>query len=167
MSKLKNLSVINWLNLLSGTSKIKYNERGFNISIKNEDNSIVSLNCASNIELSLVRDYFQFTTFYKFYFLNQGDTILNGQPQIDSWGTNRYGYQYVSYTKLPIVTNTYHGINMFTAGSLVQKLNGAEYTVDHGFNNLGVVTDQVVGPGYFKISWLQDGTSYNNLFPYN
>ncbi len=163
--QLKTLGKIDWLSIFSGTSDIRYSERGFNLSIKNEDNSTASINTTTTTAISFVSAVSQNMSSYKYYFSNLGDSTLNGQVQSDSWGTNRYGYQFVSYHKLPIVTNTYHGISLFNSGSLVQKVNGTNYTIDHGFDSNGNPTS--TGSGFYKITWQQDSMSNSNLIRYN
>jgi hypothetical protein len=163
--QLRTLDTLDWLAVFSGTSVIRYSERGFNISVKNEDNTTASLNITTTTEISFVNTLTQNLSSYKYYFSNLGDSTLNGQSQVDSWGTNRYGYQFVSHHKLPIITNTYHGTSLFNSGSIVQKVNGTNYTIDHGFDSNGNPT--ITGSGFYKITWLQDSISASNLIRYN
>lgn len=149
---LENVNGHDWLAWLAGTATIKYRERalGIQADFDNGNNAIWNSARLTTWNYNPSTTDITFTAF--------GDSTVNGHNNTDSWGTNRYGYDFTTYYNSSIVSDTHCGIWRPTSGELVHHVNGKDYTITLGVNPDG---NPHTGPcGYgFKVTWTPDGGS--------
>jgi hypothetical protein len=163
---LKNINGNDWFGFVAGTSTLKYQERALNVNVTLDNNLSATWNSARVTEWNYVSagtnpsipyDYIAFTA--------SGDTALNGQSNVDSWGINRYGYNFTTYYTASIVSNTYCGLWRFTAGRLVHNVNNADYTLTLGVDQNGNATPYSCAYG-FKVGWTANGSPRSVILSY-
>lgn len=163
---LKNINGNDWIGFLTSTSTLRYQERALNINVVFDNNLNAVWNSARMTEWSFI----QATTnpnipYAHIAFSATGDTTLNGQVNVDSWGVNRFGSPFVTYYNSPIISNTYCGLWRFNSGELVHLVNSNTFTLKLGVDQNGNPTPYACAYG-FKVSWLVNGTANSVILSY-
>lgn len=151
---LKNINGNDWLGFFTSTSTLKYQERAIGVNVVFEDGSHAIWNSArttqwnylqaNNNPLNIPYAYIAFTA--------NGDTTINSHANTDSWGTNRYGFDFNTYYTSPWVSNTYCGLWSPTSGQLIHHVNNHDYTITAGVDPQGNPSSTNCSYG-FKVSW--------------
>ena len=140
-----------------GTASIVYKERANNIQVNWNNGAGQSVwNSARVITWSFAPQTSQLT------FSASGDTSFNGYNNVDSWGTNRYGYDFITYYNIALETNTYCGLWRPVQGELIHHVNNRDYRLNFGVNNEGNPRTDNCGYGW-KITWTPPGSSQTYL----
>ncbi len=163
---LKNINGNNWLAFLTSTASLKYQERAFNIDVTFDNNLHATWNSARITEWN----YVQATTnpdipYAHITFTAKGDTSLSGYTNVDSWGLNRYGYNFTTYYNNPVKSNTYCGLWRFNSGELVHHVNNNDYSLILGVDQSGNPTPFACAYG-FKVMWTVNGKSGEVILSY-
>jgi hypothetical protein len=163
---LKNINGNNWLGFITSTATLKYQERALNINVVFDNNLTATWNSARLTEWT----YVQSTTnpdipYTHIIFTSTGDTTLNGQTSVDSWGINRFNSPFVTYYNAPINSNTYCGLWRFNSGELVHLVSGNTFTLKLGVDQAGNPTPYTCAYGY-KVSWTVNGNSNSVVLSY-
>lgn len=162
---LKNLNGNNWIGFFLGLTTLKYQERALNMQV-NFDNKSAVWNSAritewkytpKNTNPNIPYEYITFT--------GNGDTTINGISNIDSWGTNRFNYEFTTHYNQPITSNTYCGLNRFNAGELEHNVNNNKFTLTLGLDKNGNPTPLNCAYG-FKVGWNIDGKANSVILSY-
>ncbi len=149
---LTNVNGHDWPGWLTGTATIKYSERALGIQADFDNGNHAVWNSAR----LTTWDYNN--TSYIITFTAIGDSTVNGHGATDSWGSNRYGYDFTSYYNSKLVSNTYCGLWKPISGELVHQVNNRNYTITLGVNPDGSPHSGACGYG-FKITWTPEGGS--------
>lgn len=149
---LENVNGHDWLGWLAGTATIKYRERALGIQADFDNGN----NAVWNSARLTTWNYNPSTT--DITFTAVGDTTVNGHSTTDSWGTNRYGYDFTTAYNTPIISDTHCGLWRPTSGELVHYVNGKNYRLTLGVNPDGSPHSGDCGYG-FKVTWTPDGGS--------
>ncbi|REJ84291.1 MAG: hypothetical protein DWQ44_06550 [Bacteroidetes bacterium] len=151
---LKNLNGNNWLGFLTGTSTLRYQARALNMDVRFDNSWSAVWNAARITEWQYIpAGSSQFIPYSHIKFTASGDTTINGQSNIDSWGVNRFGSSFVTRYYSPLVSNTYCGLWRFTSGELVHNVNSKNYTLTMGVDQTGNPTPYACAYG-FKVTWI-------------
>lgn len=153
---LENVNGHDWLAFLAGTSTVEYRERAFNIAVAFNDGSTATWNSARFTKWS----YNPSDT--KLTFTALGDSAISGHNKTDSWGTNRFGYDFVTYYNTDIISNTYCGLWRPNSGELVHNVSSKDYVLTLGCDQNGNPTPYACAYG-FKITWTPTGGSQTTL----
>jgi hypothetical protein len=163
---LKNINGNDWLGFLTSTASLKYQERAFNISVTFDNNLQATWNSARTTEWNYVQAATNASIPYAHItFTAKGDTLLSGFSNVDSWGTNRYGYNFTTYYNSPLVSNTYCGLWRFNSGQLVHHITSSDFTLTCGVDQSGNPTPYTCAYG-FKVSWTSGGKNGEAIFSY-
>lgn len=163
---LKNLNGIDWIGFFFSTSSFRFQERALNIDVTFDNNQSAVWNSARITEWSYVQGNSTpgIQTPY-IAFEASGDTSLNGTSTVDSWGTNRYQQDFLTYYNAGILSNTYCGLWRPNAGELVHEVAGDQYVLKLGVDQNGNPTSANCAYG-FEISWDINGTANSQVFSY-
>jgi hypothetical protein len=163
---LKNLNGNNWLGFLLSTATLRYQERALNINVAFDSTHVAIWNSARITEWGYVQSGTNPNIPYAYItFSASGDTTLNGQTNVDSWGTNRFGSTFVTYYNSPLISNTYCGLWRFNSGELVHVVNSNNFTLKLGVDQSGNPTPYTCAYGY-KVSWTIAGVSNSIVLSY-
>lgn len=149
---LENVNGNDWLGFYLGNAQLKYRERALGIQATFSSGSTAIWNSVRISEWN----YSPADT--KITFSAQGDTALNGFTNVDSWGVNRFGYNFTTNYTAPLVSNSYCGFWRFTSGELVHHVNNANYTLTLGVDQSGNPSTLACAYGY-KVSWIPSGST--------
>ncbi len=151
---LKNVNGNNWLGFYFNNVALKYQERAIGVNVVFDDGSHATWNSAR-------------TTSWNYYPPNtnpkgvqsayiavtgNGDTTINAHTGTESWGVNRYNYDFVTYYQSPWVSDTYCGLWAPTSGVLVHHVNNKDYTFTAGVDTQGNASTTNCAYG-FKVAW--------------
>jgi hypothetical protein len=161
---LKNINGNNWLGFIASVSTLKYQERALNIDVTFDNNVHATWNSARMTEWSYVPANSTIPA-ARIAFTATGDTTINGQSTVDSWGVNRFGSAFTTYYNSPIVSNTYCGLWRFNSGELTHVVNNATFNLKLGVDQNGNPTPYACAYGY-KVSWTVNGNSNSVVISY-
>jgi hypothetical protein len=136
-----------------GTSSLIYKERANNILV---DFNNGAGNSVWNSARRITWSYSPQTT--DLTFAATGDTAFNGYNTVDSWGTNRYAMDFVTYYNTALVTNTHCALWRPVQGELVHHVNNNDYILNFGVGLDGGPRTDACGYGW-KITWTPQGGS--------
>lgn len=163
---LKNINGNNWLGFLLSTATLKYQERALNIDVVFDNSLSAVWNSARITEWSLIPATANPNIPYAHIaFSAIGDTSLNGQANVDSWGVNRFGSSFTTYYNSSVVSNTYCGLWRFNSGELVHAVDGNTFTLTLGVDQSGNPTPYACAYGY-KVGWNVNGTANSVILSY-
>lgn len=159
---LTNVNGHNWLGLLSGTASHVYRERAYNVDVD-------FINGASAIWNSARLTTWTYTPSSpvgpKLTFQCTGDTTVNGKANVDMWGVNRFGNDFVTYFISPWNSNSYCGFWRPVSGTRNHEVNGNEFRLDLGVDQSGNTSTVNCAYGY-KVTWTVNGNSYSRVYSY-
>lgn len=163
---LENIQGHDWIQFLLGNNSFSYRERALNMDVTFDNNESAVWNSARVTTWS----YHPAGTvtgipYAHISFEATGDTTINGSGTTDSWGTNRFGQEFVTYYNSDIVSNSYCGLWRFNSGELVHEVNGDSYMLTLGVNTDGSLSTGTCAYG-FKVSWDVNGNSNSAIFSY-
>lgn len=98
-------------------------------------------------------------------FKANGDTTIDGHTDTDSWGTNRYGSDFVTYLNSAIKSNSYCGFWRFVDGEVVHEVSNNEYSLTLGVAEDGTNSNLDCAYGY-KVAWDIDGDANEQVISY-
>lgn len=159
---LTNVNGHNWLGLLAGSASHVYRERAYNVDVDFNNGATAVWNSA------------RLTTWTyspsspvgpKLNFQCTGDTTINGQSNIDVWGVNRFGNNFITYYSAPWQSNSYCGFWRPTSGTIKHEVNGGVFQLDLGVDQSGNASTLNCAYGY-KVTWTNNGNSYTKVFSY-
>jgi len=163
---LKNINGNNWLGFLLSTTSLKYQERAFNINVTFNDNLQATWNSARTTEWNYVQASTNPSIPYAHItFTAKGDTLLSGFANVDSWGINRYGYNFTTYYTKPLLSNTYCGLWRFNSGELIHHITTSDFKLTLGVDQNGNPTPHTCAYGY-KVSWTSGGKNGEVVLSY-
>jgi len=160
---LKNVNGINWFTFLVGTSNFKFQERALNVQVSFNDGTQATWNSTrittwnyigANVTPNIPYGYVKFTS--------NGDTILNGVNNIDSWGINRFGEAFRTAYQSPWISNSYCGFGRPNSGSLIHQVGVNNLSIELGVDQNGNASTLNCAYGY-KIGWTPLGGSAQTL----
>ena len=160
---LRNVNGTNWAGFLTGTDSLLYRERSSNMSVLFESGATANYQLARTTSWKVIRkpgitDFIQFAA--------MGDTIIAGQPGIDTWGTNRFGTAFTTFYNKRLTSNTYCQVWRPVGGELVHKAGGHILTLNLGVNEQGNPDTRDCAYGW-KLRWeLAGGQSGEKIFSY-
>jgi len=143
------VSLAFWL----GTAPIIYKERANNIQVNWNNGAGSSI---WNSARRITWNYSPQTTDISLSV--NGDTAFGGYSTVDSWGTNRYAYDFVTYYNTPLETNTHCWLWRPVQGELIHHVNNNDYRLNFGVDNNGNPRSDACGYGW-KITWTPNGGS--------
>ncbi len=163
---LKNLEGHNWWQFLLGQTDFSYESRSTDMIVTFDNGATADWNHARTITWS----YHPANTvagipYAHIGFAATGDTTINGTAGIDSWGSNRFGDDFVTYYNQPLLSNTYCGLWRFNSGELVHEVAGDDYTLTLGVDQNGNPASGTCAYG-FKVSWNVGNNSNSQVFSY-
>ncbi|MBK8846724.1 MAG: hypothetical protein IPO27_09370 [Bacteroidetes bacterium] len=156
---LQNVNGNDWLGFLLGSKALKYRERAFNINVDFDNGQTAIWNSARTTEWT----YSAATQ--RISFKANGDTIVNGHSNTDSWGSNRFGTGFVINYNSPWSSNTYCGLWRPVSGEAVNHINNNQYKLTLGVDQQGNPSTLNCAYGY-KISWVVDGKTGSKVISY-
>lgn len=156
---LQNVNGNDWLGFLFGSKALKYRERAFNINVEFDNGQAATWNSARTTEWTYA------PATQRISFKANGDTIVNGHANTDSWGANRFGTNFVINYNAPWNSNTYCGLWRPVSGEAVNHINNNEYILTLGVDQQGNASTLNCAYGY-KVSWVIDGKSGSKVFSY-
>lgn len=163
---LKNLDGHNWWQFLLGQTDYSYESRSTNMVVSFDNGATADWNHARTITWSYHPEGSDPDIPYAYIgFEATGDTTLNGTSGVDSWGTNRFGSNFVTYYNQPLISNTYCGLWRFNSGELVHEVNGDDYTLTLGVDQNGNAATGTCAYG-FEVSWNVGNNSNSQVFSY-
>ena len=163
---LKNLDGHDWWQFLLGQTTFAYESRSTDMMVSFDNGATANWNHARTITWS----YHPANTvpgipYAHIGFEASGDTSLNGTSGIDSWGTNRFGSDFITYYNQPLLSNTYCGLWRFNSGELVHEVDGDDYTLTLGVDQNGNAATGTCAYG-FEVSWNVGNNSNSQVFSY-
>lgn len=162
---LKNINGNDWIGFLTSTATLRYQERALNIAVT-FDSLSATWNSARITQWSYIQANSNPNIPYNHIaFTATGDTSLNGQANVDSWGINRFGDAFVTHYNSPLVSNTYCGLWRFNSGELVHDVNANNFTLTLGVDQNGNPTPYTCAYG-FKVSWVINNNSNSVVLSY-
>lgn len=163
---LKNLNGHNWWQFLLGQTEFAYESRALNMDVTFDNSQSAVWNHARTVTWSYVPAGNDPNIPYAYIgFASQGDTTINGTSGMDSWGTNRYGSEFVTYYTQNVSSNTYCGLWRFNSGQLVHEVDGDDYTLTLGVDQNGDPSPTTCAYG-FEVSWHVGNNSNSQVFSY-
>ncbi|HNS11058.1 MAG TPA: hypothetical protein PKM97_00485 [Bacteroidia bacterium] len=163
---LKNINGNDWLGFFASNATLKYQARALNLAVVFDNNLSATWNGARITEWSFVQSSTNPNIPYShIVFTSRGDTTLNGQSNVDSWGVNRFGDAFTTHYNSPLNSNTYCGLWRFTSGELVHNVNANNFTLTLGVDPGGNPTPYTCAYGY-KVSWFVNGNSNELVLSY-
>lgn len=157
---LKNVNGINWLTFILSTSNFKFQERALNVQVTFNDGTQATWNTArvttwdyipANATPGIPYGYVKFTS--------NGDTLISGVANTDSWGINRSNQAFKTSYQSPWVSNSYCGFWRPTAGSLSHEVAGVNnLSINLGVDQSGNPSTLSCAYGY-KVNWTPFGGS--------
>jgi hypothetical protein len=157
---LQNVNGNNWLGFLLGTSHFLYRERSNNIQVTFDDNSQSVWNTAK------LTTWKYSPSDTKITFTADGDTSMNGLTKVDSWGVNRYNYNFTIHFNSPWTSNTYCGLWRPISGEVVYKIVDNDFKLTLGVNQNGDPSTLACAYGY-KVTWTNsNGNVVSAVFSY-
>lgn len=160
---LKNINGNDWLGFLSSTSTLKYQERAYNIQVLFNSGATAIWNSARISEWSY--DPSGPGGLPKIDIAFNGDTVLNGFTNVDSWGINRYGNPFTTYYTTPWISNTYCGLGRPIAGQLTHNVSSSNFVLTLGVDQNGNPSPYDCAYG-FKVNWSVNGNTYVSVLSY-
>lgn len=163
---LKNVDGHDWWQFLLGQTTFAYESRSTNMTVTFDNGATADWNHARTVTWS----YHPANTvpgipYAHIGFAASGDTTLNSTSGVDSWGTNRYGSDFVTYYNQPLLSNTYCGLWRFNSGELVHEVDGDDYTLTLGVDQNGNASTGTCAYG-FMVSWNVGNNSNSQVFSY-
>lgn len=161
-----NVNGNDWIGFLLGIKVLKYKERALGIAVKYSNNLSATWNSTRNIEWkfigktvnpSIPYDHIQFT--------GHGDTAVQSFSNVDSWGINRYGKNFITYYNQSLVSNNYCGLGRFTSGEFVHNVDNANFIFTLGLDQSGKPTPYACAYG-FKVTWSANGSNGSVILSY-
>jgi len=163
---LKNVNGNDWIGFLNSTATLRYQARALNVAVVFDNNQSAVWNGARITQWSYVQAATNPNIPYNhIIFSSSGDTTLNGQANVDSWGVNRFGDPFTTHYNSQLMSNTYCGLWRFTSGELVHNVNANNFTLTLGVDQSGNPTPYTCAYG-FKVSWLVNGNSNEVVLSY-
>lgn len=163
---LKNLNGNDWIGFLTSTASLRYQERALNIAVAFDNNQQAVWNSARITQWNYIQAGVNPNIPYNhIVFTAVGDTSLNGQSNVDSWGVNRFSQNFVTHYNAAITSNTYCGLWRFTTGELVHSVNGGTFTLTLGVDQSGNPTPFACAYG-FKVQWDINGNRNQVVLSY-
>ena len=163
---LKNLDGHNWLQFVLGQTNFSYESRSVDMEVTFDNGASADWNHARTVTWSYHPAGTNPDIPYAYIgFEASGDTTLNGTSGIDSWGTNRFGSDFITYYNQPLLSNTYCGLWRFNSGELVHEVNGDDYTLTLGVDQNGNAATGTCAYG-FEVSWNVGNNSNSQVFSY-
>lgn len=163
---LKNLDGHDWIQFVLGQTEFAYESRSTDMTVTFDNGATADWNHARTITWSYHPAGSNPDIPYQYIgFEATGDTTLNGTSGIDSWGTNRFGSEFVTYYNQPLLSNTYCGLWRFNSGELVHEVNGDDYTLKLGVDQNGNPASGTCAYG-FEVSWNVGNNSNSQVFSY-
>jgi hypothetical protein len=153
---LQNVNGNNWLGFILGTSTLEYRERANNIHVEFDNGSNATWNSARTTQWSYTPSNGRIT------FTANGDTAMNGYSTVDSWGVNRFGYNFTTKYNTAVASNTYCGLWNFTSGELVHYVNNRSFVLTLGVDQSGNPSTLDCAYGY-KVTWTPAGGTQTSL----
>lgn len=144
---LYNVNGNNWLAFIAGTGTFVYKERALNVHVLFDNADTANWNNARQTTWS----YTPSTSTINF--TANGDTTVGGHANTDTWGTNRFGYNFTTNFTSPWMSNSYCGFWRPVSGELVHHVNGNDYTLTLGVNQQGNPSTLDCAYG-FKVTWV-------------
>lgn len=164
---LTNVSGINWITFLAGSSNYQLKERALNLQVNFSSGSTATWNSArttlwqwisANAAPGIPYGHVKFTS--------TGDTIINSFSNTESWGVNRFGHPFVTHFISPWVSNSYCGFWRPNSGTISHLVNGSTYTLTAGLDQNGNPSTTACAYGY-KIEWTPlGGTPQSTILSY-
>lgn len=163
---LKNINGHDWWQFLLGNADFAYESRALNVDVTFDNSQTAVWNHARTIVWSYRPSGSDPNVPYAYIgFEASGDTTIDGTSGIDSWGTNRFGSEFVTYYNQPLLSNTYCGLWRFNSGELVHEVDGDDYTLTLGVDQQGNASGGTCAYG-FKVSWNVGNNSNSSVFSY-
>lgn len=162
---IKTLSNVNghdWLGLLAGTASHVYKERAYNVDVDFSGGASAVWNSARMTNWSYDPAS---PVGPNYYFECTGDTTINGISNVDMWGVNRFGNNFVTYYVSPWQSNFYCGFWRPVSGTIVHAVNNKQFQLDLGVDQSGNPSTLNCAYGY-KITWTINGNSYSRIISY-
>ncbi len=157
---LKNINGNDWLGFLLGNTIFKYKERAYNVLLTFEDNAQATWSIAR------ISTWKYAPAETKITFTAEGDTTMNGLDKVDSWGVNRYNYNFTINYNNPWISNTYCGLWRPTSGEVVYKIVDNDFKLTLGVNQNGDPSTLTCAYGY-KVVWTNSsGNMVSAVFSY-
>ena len=156
---LRNINGNDWVAFLSSNFTLKYQERAKDMQVTFDNNLHATWNSARITEWTYTNNGIP-----QFNFTCNGDTTINGVSYVDSYGTNRFNHDFVTYYISPLHSNTHCGLWMPTSGQLVHWI-GRNFILFLGVDQNG--NPVLSGCAYgFKVTWTANNGSQSAVFPY-
>jgi hypothetical protein len=159
---LKNINGNNWLGFFLGTSTLAYQARASNINVLYDNGATAVWNIARTTQWTYTPSGLNSP---RINFTSNGDTLMNGFTQVDSWGINRFGQNFTTYYKAPLLSNTYCGLWRPNAGKVTHDVSGSIFELELGLDQSGNPTPYACAYGY-KVTWSSGGNSYVRILSY-
>ncbi|MFT4982345.1 MAG: outer membrane murein-binding lipoprotein Lpp [Bacteroidia bacterium] len=163
---LKNVSGHDWWQFLLGNQNFTHESRSNDIQVSFDNGANTEWNHARSITWSYnPAGTDPNVSFGYIGFTASGDTTINGVSNMDSWGVNRFGDDFITYYNQPLLSNTYCGLWRFNSGQLVHEVDGDDYILTLGVDQNGNSTSNTCAYGY-EVSWDVGNNSNNAVFSY-
>ena len=153
----------NWLGFLLGTDSLLYRERAKDMVVTLTAGQQITYGVARTTTWKIVKsqdvaDYIQFAAI--------GDTTINGFPNTDTWGNNRFGNSFTTNYASRLVSNTYCWVWRPVAGEIIHRTGGSVLTLTMGVNEAGNPDTRRCAYGW-KLKWaLAAGATGEKIFSY-
>ena len=95
-----------------------------------------------------------------------GDTMINGENNVEIWGTNRNGDAFAASLITPIVSNNLCGYYHPISGEYTHFVANRTVDVLFGVNNLGVLATGSTCPFGYKITYTLNGSTQTKIDSY-
>lgn len=146
---LTNLVAVDWVNVyLTGTLNTQVRERSYDVTVQFENGETESWNCARLTDVNLS---YQSATSYNYSVTVNADTVINGK-NIDSWGTTRYGTNFLTEMIVPWKSGTTCGWLRPTQGKYRSTTDNFTVTATASVDQNGNVVSGCGAYGYF-LEW--------------
>lgn len=146
---LTNLVAFNWVTVLqTGIWNTQIRERSYDVTVQFENGETESWNCARLTEVNV--NYVSITN-YTYSVTVRADTVINGK-NIDSWGTTRYGTNFLTEMVVPWKSGTTCGWLRPTQGKYTSTTDNFTVTATASVDQNGNVVTGCGGYGYL-LEW--------------
>ena len=159
---LTNLNGHDWLGLLAGNTTHAYRERAYNVDVDFSSGASAVWNSARVTNWSYDPAS---PVGPNLYFECTGDTTINGISNVDMWGVNRFGKDFIRYYNSPWQSNLYCGFWRPVAGTIIHEVNNKQFQLDLGVDQSGNPSTLNCAYG-FKVTWTLNGNSYTRVLSY-
>jgi hypothetical protein len=159
---LKNINGHDWFAFFSGSFSHVYKERAFNVDVAFNNGATAIWNSARRTTWSYAQSS---PVGPNYYFECIGDTAINGISNIDMWGINRFGNDFVTYYDAPWESNFYCGFWRPVSGTIIHQVNNKQFQLDLGVDQSGNPSTLNCAYGY-KVTWTVNGNTYSAVNSY-